>query len=252
MMMEVTNASRILPCTRCGYDLRGRMVGEQCPECGWTIDAAGPIWWDSITLERMRSMAMLARVPCLLLLLVPSLFVVAVIRDDSRNLLPATLFTFLVLMPVQVIAQCVATLIISARNLGGDRSAVLRMAALARLSAFLAAAAVLAARVFWPSARVAEFVTMAFYFTLPLVAVASDIVTLRVLAGLRKECDWLLPAGGRVIPSVARALMWGVYPLLIVPIVGWFFAPIIWTVAMSICFAELRRVADAARAVRRT
>jgi hypothetical protein len=46
--------------------------------------------------------------------------------------------------------------------------------------------------------------------------------------------------------------MWGVYPLLIVPIVGWFFAPIIWTVAMSICFAELRRVADAARAVRRT
>lgn len=248
--MEVPNTLRILPCGRCGYDLRGRMVGEQCPECGWTIDAAGPIWWESATLELIRSMAMLARVPCLLLLLVPILFVAAAIRNDSMSLLPATLIAFMILMPVQVIAQCAAMLIVSARTLGGNRSTVLRAAAFARLFAFLAAAGVIAALNLWPSARVAEFATMAGYFTLPLVAVASDIVTIRVLAGLRKECDWLLPAGGRVIPTVARALMWVVYPLLIVPFVGWFFAPIIWTVSMSICFAELRRVAEAARTVR--
>jgi hypothetical protein len=38
----------------------------------------------------------------------------------------------------------------------------------------------------------------------------------------------------------------------LVPFIGWYFAPIIWTVAMACCFGELRGVADASRTAERS
>ena len=76
--METMSVDRLLPCPRCRYDLRGRVVGEQCPECGWTIDAAAPAWWDDALLARMAFWARVAAIPCWVLLLVPLYFVVGV------------------------------------------------------------------------------------------------------------------------------------------------------------------------------
>lgn len=263
--METMSVDRLLPCPRCRYDLRGRVVGEQCPECGWTIDAAAPAWWNDGTLRRMRAMALLACLPCWFLLIVPALFVFAIAaQGDWLGAVVSTitpradwfgvvLGAFCILMPVQVIAQCTAMLLISARTLGGRRSILLRGAAIARLLAFLTAPLMIYIDGFFAgrSDRWDDLLVVS-YFVLPFVAVASDVVTVFILAGFRKECGLLLPRDKGLLPKIARGSMWVVYPLGIVPFIGWFFAPIIWTIAMAVCFGELRRVADASRALRTT
>ncbi|MCE2885029.1 MAG: hypothetical protein LW806_09055 [Planctomycetaceae bacterium] len=236
--------TRILPCDRCAYDLRGRHVGESCPECGWTIDSALPTWWDERLLRRIALWARVATVPCWMLLLVPLHFVLSIAELDSIGRFEWTFGIFLVLMPLQVLAQLVSVLALADDRLGRTRSRILVAAALVRLLAFGLAVAVIA---YENTVVTSDGLLIFGYFALPVLAIGADIATVRVFANLRKEVQPILGMSQGSIAMIARGFMWGVYPLLIVPFVGWFFAPIIWTVAMALCFGELRRVAKASR-----
>jgi uncharacterized membrane protein len=249
-MVYTPPATRLLPCPRCRYDLRGRVVGEHCPECGWTIDTFGPVWWDDSLLKRMMLFARVAAIPCWILLLVPLHFigVIGDLGSQRRFDLEATLAMFCIFMPIQVIAQAIAMFAIADTRLGESRARALFWAAIVRVAAFGLAAFVLYLE--W-SVAVGRLMAVS-YFVLPLFAVGSDIVTSRVLASLEAEACPLLWTKPRTRVKVARGALWIVYPFLLVPFLGWYFAPIIWTVAMAWCFGELRGVADASRTAERS
>lgn len=243
---EPQQQHRLLPCDRCGYDLRGRQVGELCPECGWSIDCALPAWWDDALLARMAFWARVAAIPCWVLLLVPLYFVVGVTSRISPDGLAQTAIIFFVLMPIQVLAQLLAMLVVEDRRFGSRRSWLLFWAAVARATAFgLAALLLFVVQLLQTDALLIPAYIA--YFTLPILAIGADIVTVRVLASLSKEARPLLGSTRRFGAATARGALWVVYPLLIVPIIGWFFAPIIWTISMAVCFGELRRFALALR-----
>jgi hypothetical protein len=199
------------------------------------------VWWDDSLLKRMMLFARVAAIPCWTLLLVPLHFI-GVIGDlggQRRFDLEATLAIFCVLMPIQVIAQATAMIAIADTRLGERRARGLFWAAIVRVAAFGLAAFVLYLE--WSGLLKVS------YFVLPLFAVGSDIVTSRVLASLEAEACPLLWTKPRTRVKVARGALWIVYPFLLLPFIGWYFAPIIWTVAMAYCFGELRSVAEASR-----
>ena len=248
----MTRTPRQLPC-RCGYDLRGRFVGDACPECGWVIDAPGPKWCTADCLHRLARMSMLARVPCLLLLVVPALFVLAVTASafsgGGSDRWRLTFAAFLVFMPLQIVTQAVAVWRMAVPELGEARVRTLRITAVARLAAFGATVALIVADAVSPAARsgVFDVLYIAAYLLVPLVAIGSDFVTLGVLGSLRRESSALVPGWHAVMPPFARWALIGVYPVILAPFFGWFFGPILWTVALSIGFAQVGAVAEVCR-----
>jgi hypothetical protein len=238
--------TRVLPCDRCGYDLRGRQVGESCPECGWTIDCAIPAWWDDALLARMAFWARFAAIPCWVLLLVPLHFLFVISGSDFVGQLERTFWLFVVLMSMQVVAQLLAMLVVEDRRFGSRRSLALLWASMARAAAFGLAALLVFVVQLLQTDELMVPVYIA-YFTLPLIAVGADIVTVRVFAQLRREVRPLLGARRSTRGTIARVALWIVYPLIMVPILGWYFAPIIWTISLALCFGELRRTAIASR-----
>lgn len=246
----MTRIPRQLPC-RCGYDLRGRFVGDACPECGWVIDAPGPRWCTAECLHRLARMSTLARIPCLLLLVVPAMFVVLLTasRGDNESGWPLTVLAFVILMPLQIVTQAVAVWRMAVPEFGATRVRTLRIATVARTVAFGSAVAL----IIWDSvsaaARTGGFdeLYIAAYLLVPLLAIGSDFVTLGVLGSLRRESAALVSGWNAVMPPFARWTLIGVYPIILVPFVGWFFGPILWTIALSIGFAQVGAVAEVCR-----
>ncbi len=251
-MNESMPVHRLFPC-RCGYDLRGRAVGETCPECGWVIDAPRLSWWTADCLHRLARMSRLAWIPCLLLLAVPVLFVLLVtgsllsVGGDGGWI--ATIVAFLILMPLQIVTQAVAVWRMAMPELGPARVRTLRIAMVARIAAFAMVVALLAVDALVASTRSGAFDGMyvAAYLLAPLLAIGSDFVTLGVLGSLRRESSALVSGWHAVMPPLARWGLIGVYLLILVPFLGWFFAPIAWTVTMAIGFAQVGAVAEVCR-----
>ncbi len=197
-------------------------------------------------MARMAFWARFAAIPCWLLLLVPLYFVFGVTSRISISSLAHTAIIFLVLMPIQVLSQLLAMLVIEDRRFGSERSWLLFWAAVARAAAFgLAALLLFVLQVLQTDALLLPAYIA--YFTLPILAIGADIVTVRVFASLSKEARPLLGSTRRFGARAARVALWVVYPLLIVPFIGWFFAPIIWTISMAVCFGDFRRFALALR-----
>ena len=192
----------------------------------------------------MMLFARVAAIPCWILLLVPLHFIFVVANADLFAGIEFTFGIFCVLMPTQVIAQAIAMIAIADTRLGESRARALFWAAIVRVAAFGLAAFVFYLE--WSGLLAVS------YFVLPCFAVGSDIVTSRVLASLEAEACPLLWTKPRTRVKVARGALWIVYPFLLVPFIGWYFAPIIWTVAMACCFGELRGVADASRTAARS
>jgi hypothetical protein len=245
-------AHRLLPCNACGYDLRGRRVGDTCPECGWVIDAPGPRWCTHECLQRLASMSRLAWIPCVVLLAVPVLFLSGVAGvGGSDRVWIATLVVFLVLMPLQVVTQAIAVWRMAMPELGEARVKRLRVAAVARVIPFaLVGFAVMAMMVFSEllgSGEWENYLLVPCYFLLPLIAVAADFITLRVLISLRVESQVIVSGRHAVLPLLACGALVLVYPLILVPYFGWFFAPIVWAVAMAVGFAQVGAVAHASQ-----
>jgi hypothetical protein len=201
------------------------------------------VWWDDSLLKQMMLFARVAAIPCWILLLVPLHFIFVVAKADFASI-EFTFGIFCVLMPTQVIAQAIAMIAIADTRLGESRARALFWAAIVRVAAFGLAAFVFYLE--WSGLLAVS------YFVLPCFAVGSDIVTSRVLASLEAEACPLLWTKPRTRVKVARGALWIVYPFLLVPFIGWYFAPIIWTVAMACCFGELRGVADASRTAERS
>lgn len=201
-------------------------------------------------------MALLAWIPCYMLLLVPAVFVNEALGGFSGAAFP-TVNTFLVLMPIQVIAQAVATWRFAIPELGDSRMRLLRVLAVVRVSTFVAAALTVTSLAYdwirpgpWDGAIGSQFGFMllyGLYFFLPLCAVASDIILSRVLLAMQRESQVTLSRWQTISGSIARILLWLVFPFILVPFIGWFFAPIIWAIAMGRCFGETRAMARRAQ-----
>lgn len=244
-------------CSQCNYDLAHRLVGELCPECGTRIDSIGPRWWDSRCLARISRFALLASIPCYALLLVPALFLVEFgywFPLGWRGM--PTLFVFFVLLPMQVCAQAIATWKLGINEVGEARKRLLRVFALIRLSIFVCAVLtiVLHYNFVLSSQTITNLMGVGIeaffllpYFLLPLGAVICDIVVSRVLLSLQRESMVKMSVWQTVAGRISRVALFGVYPLILIPIYGWFLAPIIWTLAMGGCFGELWVVARAAQ-----
>jgi hypothetical protein len=250
---------RRLPCRECGYDLRGRRVGESCPECGWTIDAPGPSWSTPESLARMRGFAQVGVVGCVALLVVPVQFVLSIVADLSsssggNNFVASTLLVFALLMPAQIVSQAIAMFGLASLDLGPARQRRLRRWSAVRIGAFVLAGAWIAVFLIVPGSQasipewISEWLAIAGYFLLPLVAIAADFMVARTLGSLAREAKVFLPGRHAVLPPIARWTLVVVYPLLLVPILGWFVAPILWTVSMAIVLAQVGALADACRA----
>jgi hypothetical protein len=235
-------------CVHCGYDLRGRTVGESCPECGAVIERLRPAWCTAERLHRMANCARLAWIPCVMLLAVPAAFIVGFVTaavGGNDRVWWVTLILFLVLMPLQLGTQAFAAWRIAACGLGARRARALRVAAMVRVASFaLAALCVVVEAIDW---RVPSPLAFLAYFTLPLAAIGSDFVTLGALGTLRSESGVLVTGRQAVLPPLARWGLIGVYPLLLVPFLGWFFAPILWACAVAVGFAQVGAVAEACR-----
>jgi len=243
----MNSSLRQIPCA-CGYDLRGRHVGDTCPECGWVIDAPGPRWCTADTLHRLARMSRLAWIPCVMLLAVPALFVLgfATYETGSNDRIWMTTFgAFCVLMPLQIITQAVAAWRIAMCDLGARRARALRVAAMVRLASFAVAALCVVVEAF--DGRVVPPLAYLAYFALPLAAIGSDFITLRTLGSLRRESNALVSGRHAILPPFATWGLLAVYPMILVPFLGWFFAPILWTSAMAIGFAQVGAVAEYCR-----
>ncbi|MFZ9880926.1 MAG: hypothetical protein ACO3QC_05935 [Phycisphaerales bacterium] len=236
---------RILPCS-CGFDLRGRVVGERCPECGWLIDAPGPAWCTAKSLLLLRSKASLARVPCLALLAVPTVLVLGLLGRGDRAWFVA-LVLFAVLMPLQLLTQLMAMWSIATVEVGARRARTLRVCAVVRVAAFIVGAIAVVIGLNSEAGPATVTLGAVLYSVIPLVAIASDFMTLRTLGSLHSESRVLLSGSHAVLPPVARWSLIAIYVLLLIPFVGWFFGPILWAVAMSIGFAQVGAVAEEAR-----
>lgn len=244
----MTRIARQIPC-RCGYDLRGRFVGDACPECGWVIDAPGASWCLPAHLRTFEREATFARWSCLLLLIVPIAFVLGVASTGDSGISVALLL-FAFLMPLQLIVQAIAVWKIAVPELGASRQRRMRVATLVRVGAFVLGSAAAIIPLAFPQVSARELwlepIGVASYFVLPLVAIACDFIVLRDLGSLRAESGVLVSGAQAIVPPIARWALIPIYLLLLVPFVGWFFAPIFWTVAVSIGFAQVAAVAKAA------
>lgn len=235
---------RLLPCSECGYELRGRRVGEQCPECGWRIDAPGPAWCGASDLRTLRWASTVGWIPCILLLLVPGFFVLGVLASQPA-ILGATVLLFFLLMPIQLGAQFLAAWNISLTAVGARRRGRLRVWSLLRLLAFLVAFGIVGAMAMGmdDASDLTEWLLIAAYFSIPLLAVVADVMVARTLASLVGESRMTLSGSAMVLPMIAQWSLWAVYPLLLIPILGWFFAPILWTTAMAVCLWQVGALA---------
>ena len=165
-----------------------------------------------------------------------------------------TLFVYFVLLPMQVCAQAIATWKLGINEVGEARKRLLRVFALIRLSIFVCAVLtivlyfyfVLSSQTNLMRGGIEAFFLLP-YFLLPLGAVICDIVVSRVLVSLRRESMVKMSVWQTVTGRISRVALYGVYPLILIPIYGWFLAPIIWTIAMGGCFGELWVVARAAQ-----
>ncbi len=235
------------PCP-CGYNLRGRHVGDACPECGWVIDAPGPRWCTPHCLQRLSSMSRLAWIPCIALLAVPVLLILD--RNETFRVpgaLPTTLVLLYILIPLQLCTQLVAVWRMAMPELGKARVRLLRILSVARACAIPVWILGVLFALGNAGAPNWKFELAVLYFLLPLVAITSDFLTLRALISLRAESCIAVSGRNAVMPVLACGSLVVVYPMILVPYFGWFLAPIIWTIAMAIGFAEVGVVAQASR-----
>lgn len=237
---------RRCPCVRCRFDLRGHRVGDRCPECGWTIDGPVPLWCNARDLERLGRAGLIGCIACIILLIVPLAFVAAVLGSSSVGL-EAVLVVFYILMPVQVIAQFVAISLIGSCAIGERRRLLVAMS-IVRLVAF---ATGLCAPFYGDQFEAAGLRALlpALYFALPLLAAGSDFLTARSLASLTREAGVTDSPLQTLLDRIARGTLAVVWLPLYIPVLGWFFAPILWTVSMARVFNSMGRLSRRARLI---
>lgn len=242
------SAARLLPCPSCGYNLRGRRVGELCPECGWTIDAPGPRWWTPECLRRLRKLPQVAIVATLVLLAVPMLTLLALLgQARPSDVVMAATIAFCIVASLQALVQGIVVWRMAMPELGAQRVRRLRRAAATRAAATVAGCVAiwLAMRLGGSPARQDVWITL--YFTLPLVAIAADFTVTRELGALHRESGVLLSGWMAVLPLIGRWMLVPISIVCLLPVVGWFVGLCAWATVLWLCFAQVEAVAEASR-----
>jgi hypothetical protein len=244
------------------------MVGDECPECGWIIDAPGAAWATPEYLDRLVRMSRLAWMPAvavlvMYLLLLLYLFVPGVSLQLAASGMNLRLlgFSFAIalglLATIQVVTQVIAVYRMAILQIGERRAVVLRVAATLRIMAFvltiLLVAGIVNQAATPPESGLVAPIELLFRLAglalAQVLAVAADFAMLAVLGRLRGESGAIVSGWHTVVPPLARWALIGIVVLPFLPPFGlWLLLSWpLWMGALAVGFAQVGAVAEACR-----
>lgn len=244
----MTRGARQLPC-QCGYDLRGRMVGDKCPECGTVIEQLAPPWWNIRSLTRIERAALWAKRAALSLLL--AMLVIGALhlmRWSEGTVDGYALALLLVLLCGQVVTQAHAVETVARQPIGEGNRRRLRAANAVRVLVGIAVAFV-AAGEFSNALSLPSGALIALWVSAPILLAGADFLAMNACNALMVEIRWSDTRANEALTSIAAAMLFLAAASALLPFCGWMFAPFLWLGALAIAFRGLERFARAGRLV---
>ena len=250
----MTRGARQLPC-QCGYDLRGRMVGDKCPECGTVIEQLAPPWWNIRSLTRIERAALWAKRAALSLLL-------AMLVIGALQLMPLmslmswsgdtvdgyALALLLVLLCGQVVTQTHAVETVARQPVGEGNRRRLRAVNAVRVLVGIAVAFV-AAGEFSNTLSLPSGALIALWISATILLAGADFLAMNACNALMVEIGWSDTRANEALTSLAAAMIFLAAASTLVPFCGWLIAPFLWFGGLAIAFRGLERFARAGRLV---
>ena len=235
-------------CPYCGYDARGRAIGDPCAECGVPLGEASflPMWLDGARLSRMRRAATVGA----LCGLAPILVLVA--WPVAATVVPVDLmaWVFLALLAttaIGLLGQSFAAARIAVPGLAAGRAFWIRVGAWARPLVVVAMLVAILGLDRLESVTdgglgvAVEALFVVLYFTLPALCVGGDLLLGAMFAGIRREARVAAPVWHVALSTFRTILVVVSYPLALFPFLGWIAGPLVWSILTGIAFALLRR-----------
>lgn len=235
-------------CPYCGYDARGRAIGDPCAECGVPLGEASfrPAWFDHARLARMRRAATVGALcslaPILMLVAWPVAATVV-----PRDLMALVFLALLAMTAIGLLVQSFAAARIAVPELAAGRAFWIRVGAWARPVVVVAMLVAMLGLDRLESATdgglgaVVEALFVVLYFTLPALCVGGDLLLGAMFAGIRREARVAAPVWHVALSTFRTILVVVSYPLALFPFLGWIAGPLVWTILTGIAFALLRR-----------
>ncbi len=235
-------------CPHCGYDARGRAIGDPCAECGVPLGEASarPAWLDAPRIRRMRRAAIagasLGLVPVVLLL--ASTIAARVVSSESMA------WFFLALLAATMIGllgQSIAAARVAVAGLGANRIRWIRVGAWARPCVVLSLLGTifildrLEQRFEGTPGTVVEALYIVLYFTLPALVVGGELLLGAMFAGIRREARVAAPVWHVALSTLRTVLVVVSYPVALFPFLGWVAGPLLWVVLSGVMFVLLAR-----------
>lgn len=226
-------------CACCGFDARGRTLGDACVECGAVLDARSqrPAWLAPERIRRLRLLALAGALPGVVFVAFPLLTLVlgrVLASDDMAMVLIALLaLTFL-----GFVMQFFAAIRIGEASTLPARRTRMRLFAILRFGGVLALVGFFLLEV--TGTGLPRFVALALFFGLPMVVVGSDIALGLALRGFVGEARIGGSAWGAALHAARSMLCVASYAVFLVPLfLGGFVAPLLWLALSGIAFAAL-------------
>lgn len=242
-------ARRALPCAGCGYDLRGRMVGDKCPECGTVIEQLAPPWWNIRSLTRIERAALWAKRAALSLLL--AMLVIGALhlmRWSEGTVDGYALALLLVLLCGQVVTQAHAVETVARQPVGEGIRRRLRAVNAVRVLVGIAVAFVAAGQ-FSNAISLPSGVLIALWILATILLAGADFLAMNACNALMVEIRWSDTRANEALTSIAAAMLFLAAASTLLPFCGWLFAPFLWFGGLAIAFRGLERFARAGRLV---
>jgi hypothetical protein len=255
MTPGAASARRALSCAGCGYDLRGRMVGDKCPECGTAIEQLAPPWWNIRSLTRIERAALWAKRASLALLL-------AMLVIGALQLMPLmslmswsegtvggyALALLLVLLCGQVVTQVHAVETVARQPIGDGNRRRLRAVNAVRVLVGIAVAFVAAGQ-FSNAISLPSGALIALWISATILLAGADFLAMNACNALMVEIRWSDTRANEALTSIAAAMLFLAAASTLMPFCGWLFAPFLWFGGLAIAFRGLERFARAGRLV---
>ncbi len=237
---------RTLPCAGCGYDLRGRMVGDKCPECGTVIEQLAPAWWSVRSLTQIERASRRAKHASLALLL--AVIVALALAASDFSIDGYAIAALCVLSGLQTATQASAVETVARQPVGEGIRRRLRVANAVRALVVLAAAVVVAG-VLSEAISLPMGAALALWISATILLAGADFAAMNACNALMVEIDWSDTRVNEGLSSTAAAMLFLAGVSALVPSCGWLFAPILWVGALVIALRGVERFARAGRLV---
>jgi hypothetical protein len=245
-------ARRALPCAGCGYDLRGRMVGDKCPECGTVIEQLAPPWWNIRSLTRIERAALWAKRAVLALLLamlvIGALQLMPLMPWSEGTVDGYALALLLIFVCGQVVTQVHAVETVARQPIGEGNRRRLRAVNAVRVLVGIAVAFV-AVGEFSNAISLPSGALIALWILATILLAGADFLAMNACNALMVEIRWSDTRANEALTSLAAAMLFLAAASTLLPVCGWLFAPFLWFGGLAIAFRGLERFARAGRLV---